>query len=124
MSREVQCGIDDPGRQHYEYVTPRQCPSELFARPADRTAESGLKVKELQEREGTISQFTAVVHDLNPSRTERVFGDPTFIDDESDGDDIFKNNSEYAEDKIRKLTPDKDLPDKPEETQDNDDETL
>ena len=72
---------------------------------------SGLTVKELQQRERTVSQFTAVARDLNPCRAPRVVGDPIFLDNDSDADDMSTNNSEDAEDKIRKRTPDKYLPD-------------
>ena len=41
-----------------EEIHPPQRPSELFARPAGRTAESGLTVKELQQRELTIGSDT------------------------------------------------------------------
>ena len=85
---------------------------------------SGLTVKELQEREQTISQFTEVVSDLNPSRAPRVVGDPIVIDNDSDAEDMSTNNSEDAEDDIRQRNPDKDLPDKQEEYQDTDDETM
>ena len=70
-----------------------------------------------------------------------VVGDAIFIDEESDAEDMSTTKSEYeeaevnyiniaqhnpedAEDEIRKRTPDQDLTEKAEETQETDDDTL
>ena len=66
----------------------------------------------------------AVVRDLNPRRAPRVVGDSIVLDNDSDADDISTNNSEDAEDDIRKRTPEKYLSDKQEEIDDTDDQKL